>query len=42
MIVNDIQSQQQNTVKTWLLKHLQIELYLYVPGSAELIPKHSR
>lgn len=41
MILNDIQTQQQNTVKTWLLKNLQIELYLYVPGSAELIPKHS-
>ncbi len=41
MIANDTPSQQQNTVKTWQFKDLLVELYLYVPGPAELIPKHS-
>lgn len=31
----------QNTVFTWLLKEVTLELYLYMPGTAELLPKHS-
>lgn len=41
MVVNNIQPQQQNTVKTWQFKDLLLELYLYVPGKADLIPQHS-
>ncbi|MBD1998577.1 helix-turn-helix transcriptional regulator [Oculatella sp. FACHB-28] len=32
---------QQNTVKAWQVNDLLLELYHYVPGSIEPIPKHS-
>lgn len=31
----------QNTVLTWQLQDTRLELYQYVPGTAELLPKHS-